>query len=381
MEDAEDGRELKGVGRDLRGAREAAGKQLKEVTKALHINALFLEAIEAGRYTDLPETVYVYGFVRTYADYLQLDADEMVRRVRLELTPEIIPDELHFPAAPQDAPRPSRNLLLLAMLLGAVVIGFWYLNLGFETAPAPDVASPPSELQANQPAPAPGSGSESGAVEAPPPGIPPAATPPQAADIAPEPELASESPLIPPVEELVSRNSPAATTQTETNTNAIPDQAVLNGNDAILAEEILTPEITTSLSVPPVTLTDMSEGIIVLGPSPPLQAEPAPRSASESAAPVQPEQLANGPVVFRASADTWMQVSYANGAVMKSWVMRSGEQFVPPADQPGLKVMIGNAGALNVYVDGAILPPLGAKGVVIRDVPLDAAGLKARFGG
>jgi len=66
---------------------------------------------------------------------------------------------------------------------------------------------------------------------------------------------------------------------------------------------------------------------------------------------------------------------------MRSWVMRAGEQFIPPADQTGLKVMVGNAGALTVFVDGAALRPLGKTGAVIRNVPLDAAGLNAKFGG
>ena len=76
-----------------------------------------------------------------------------------------------------------------------------------------------------------------------------------------------------------------------------------------------------------------------------------------------------------------MQISQPDGAVLKSWVMRAGEQYVPPAGQTGLTAMIGNAGALKIIIDGAEMPPLGAKGAVVRAVPLDAANLKSRFGG
>lgn len=373
MDEAENGQELKGVGRDLRLAREAAGKQIGEVAQALRIGAYHLEAIETGRYTDLPEAVYVYGFVRSYAGYLQLDASEMVRRVQLELMPEIISKQLHSPAAPQDTPRPSRNLLLLAMFLAVVVIAFWYLNLGFETAPSPQVTGLPSELPADHPVLPPDAPSDAGVVQPSPAAIPAEAVSPQTADVEPAPEPASESPQIPPLEELVGQIPVPAPPQTEADAAATPDKILQNGYDAILAEQIGTPEITTGAALLPFALLDMPEGAVALAPSPPLQAEPAP--APESGA------LASAPVVLRASADTWIQVSKANGAVLKSWVMRAGEQYVPPTDQTGLKAMIGNAGVLTVYVDGAALPPLGAKGAVIRDLPLDAAELKVRFGG
>jgi len=359
MDEADEVRDYTGVGRHLRAAREAVGQQIADAAKALRIGVYHLEALESGRYTDLPEAVYVHGFVRSYAGYLKLDPDEMVRRVRLELLPALTPDELHFPAAPQDSPKPSRNLLLLALILAMAVMGFWYLSMRFETTPEPPVTELPPQLQTDQPS------------------IPPPA-PEAAASPEPAPELAAEAaeaPEIPPVDELVSQNPAVAPSNMEAAPRAAEDAYASNGSDAILAEEIGTPEITSKAALATLDPPDMPAGAAAPEPSPPLKAEPA----SEAAAPVPPEALAKAPVVLRASSDTWMQVSNANGAVMKSWVMRAGEQYVPPADQAGLKVMIGNAGALSVFVDGVEFPPLGAQGAVIRDLPLDAAGLKTRF--
>ncbi|MFZ5931792.1 MAG: helix-turn-helix domain-containing protein [Pseudomonadota bacterium] len=356
MDEADEVRDYTGVGRHLRAAREAVGQQIADAAKALRIAAYHLEALESGRYTDLPEAVYVHGFVRSYAGYLKLDPDEMVRRVRLELLPAIIPDDLHFPAAPQDSPKPSRNLLLLALILAVAVIGFWYFSMRFETTPEPAATELPPQLQTDQPA------------------IPPPA-PEAAASPEPAPELAAEAPEIPPVDELVSQNPAVAPPNMEAAPKAAEDASPSKGSDAILAEEIGTPEITSKAALATLDPPDMPAGAAALEPSPPLKAEPA----SEAAAPVPLEALAKAPVVLRASSDTWMQVSNANGAVVKSWIMRAGEQYVPPADQAGLKVMIGNAGALSVFVDGVEFPPLGAQGAVIRDLPLDAAGLKTRF--
>lgn len=357
MDEADEVRDYTGVGRHLRAAREAVGQQIADVARALRIGAYHLEALESGRYTDLPEAVYVHGFVRSYAGYLKLDPDEMVRRVRLELLPAILPDELHFPAAPQNSPEPTRKLLLLALILAVGVIGFWYFNMRFEAAPEPAATGFPPQLQTDQPA------------------IPPPA-PEAAAPSETTPELAAEAPEIPPVDELVSQNPAVAPPHMETAPRAAEEASSSNGSDAILAEEIGTPEITSQAALATPDPPDMPAGAAALEPSPFLKAEPA----SEAAAPVPLEALAKAPVVLRASSDTWMQVSNANGAVVKSWVMRAGEQYVPPADQTGLKVMIGNAGALSVFVDGVEFPPLGAQGAVIRDLPLDAAGLKARLG-
>lgn len=345
MDEADEVRDYTGVGRHLRAAREAVGQQIADVARALRIGAYYLEALESGRYTDLPEAVYVHGFVRSYAGHLKLDPDEMVRRVRLELLPAILPDELHFPAAPQDSPEPTRKLLLLALILAVGVIGFWYFNMRFEAAPEPAATGFPPQLQTDQPA-------------IPPP-APEAAAPPEIT-----PELAAEAPEIPPVDELVSQNPAAAPPHMKAAPRAAEEASSSNGSDAILAEEIGTPEITSQAA------------LATPEPSPPLKAGPA----SEAAASVPLEAPGKAPVVLRASSDTWMQISNANGAVVKSWVMRAGEQYVPPADQTGLKVMIGNAGALSVFVDGVEFPPLGARGAVIRDLPLDAIGLKARLG-
>ena len=51
----------------------------------LHIRLAYLKAIEDGRFKDLPGLTYASGFVRSYADYLGLDGEEMVRRFREEI--------------------------------------------------------------------------------------------------------------------------------------------------------------------------------------------------------------------------------------------------------------------------------------------------------
>ncbi|MBF0335037.1 MAG: helix-turn-helix domain-containing protein, partial [Alphaproteobacteria bacterium] len=68
----------------LRAARETQGLTSQDMAVALRIRQQYLEAIESGRYSILPGATYAVGFVRAYAEYLGLDADETVRRLKQE---------------------------------------------------------------------------------------------------------------------------------------------------------------------------------------------------------------------------------------------------------------------------------------------------------
>jgi len=63
------------VGRQLRKAREEKGLSLEQVQKSTRIKRVYLEAIEADRFDDLPGPVQARGFIRSYASHVGLDAD------------------------------------------------------------------------------------------------------------------------------------------------------------------------------------------------------------------------------------------------------------------------------------------------------------------
>src|SRR3954468_8431768 len=74
------------VGRLLCATRMRLGKDLQEIAKVLHIRYNYLVAFEDGRYEDLPGQAYAMGFVRAYADHLDLDGAEIVRRFKEDTT-------------------------------------------------------------------------------------------------------------------------------------------------------------------------------------------------------------------------------------------------------------------------------------------------------
>ena len=68
------------LGEEFRSAREARGITLSEVAEQIHIRSVYLNAIENEEWTAIGAPVYVRGFIRTYARFLGLDAEDAVGR-------------------------------------------------------------------------------------------------------------------------------------------------------------------------------------------------------------------------------------------------------------------------------------------------------------
>src|SRR5204863_3177460 len=83
-----------------------------------------------------------------------------------------------------------------------------------------------------------------------------------------------------------------------------------------------------------------------------------------------------GEVVIRATADSWIQIRDARQSVVLTRVLKAGESCRAPA-RPGLSMRTGNAGGLEITVDGVPAPPIGGRGMVRRDVALDGRALLA----
>lgn len=76
----------------------------------------------------------------------------------------------------------------------------------------------------------------------------------------------------------------------------------------------------------------------------------------------------SGPVVIKAIADTWVEVLDNNHSIWNR-LLKPGDVYNPPKD--GLVLRTGNAGGIQVIVNGKVLPPVGGTGEV-RKIDLDA---------
>src|SRR6185503_8096813 len=135
--------ELASFGEELRREREIRGISLKEIADATKISKRFLEAIERNDHKTLPAPVFTRGFVREYARYLGLNAEDMVNRYnyasagddRIEKPPtHPVPPPLAEPpkklrarrGIPPAFLRMDGNLILAVVLFGAVLGGAWW---------------------------------------------------------------------------------------------------------------------------------------------------------------------------------------------------------------------------------------------------------------
>lgn len=76
------------IGDLLRRERERQNLSIKDIEKATSIRVLYIDAIEKGEYKTLPGEVYAKGFVRNYANYLKLNANEIVNAFNEEMHPQ-----------------------------------------------------------------------------------------------------------------------------------------------------------------------------------------------------------------------------------------------------------------------------------------------------
>ncbi len=81
---------MKKVNEYLREAREKRGISLATAADDTKIIALYLKALEDGKYDLLPSRAYAAGFIKTYAAYLGLSQEKILAFFRREYGEEII---------------------------------------------------------------------------------------------------------------------------------------------------------------------------------------------------------------------------------------------------------------------------------------------------
>jgi cytoskeleton protein RodZ len=70
------------IGEVLSQSRINLGKSIKEVEFDTKIRAKHIEALEADNFDTLPGSIYTQGFIKTYANYLGIDPEPLIRSYR-----------------------------------------------------------------------------------------------------------------------------------------------------------------------------------------------------------------------------------------------------------------------------------------------------------
>ena len=422
------------IGADLRAARLDKRLTIADAAGALRIGSGQLEAMEQGRFESLPGRAYVIGFLRAYAEFLELDGTELVERLRAE--GDSPPSELSFPEPMAPASLPTGRIVAIALAVAALVLAGWW-GLQDRVAPYPEQAGPdPVDLTAATTTAPPGqanatTGEETetaarstatvASVAEPPPDETEALAP--AEPLGPEPAdavadvatptgtaSAPAATYTPPAEADADAatadvvTATAATPVEPTATASLPLEAAVVDAAAVATSTVeirtaapssgeATPveptaeaaTAETSLTEPTASQTATAEATTAGM----AMAEPAP---VETAAPETTETVATGyvPTVYgrgnegrielRATLESWVQITASDGTTVFTRVLRPGDVY-RVEDRPGQSLRTGNAGGLEVVVDGVALPPFGAEGEIRRGILLDPERLKAAAGG
>jgi cytoskeleton protein RodZ len=321
------------IGEELRAARRARGETIEMVAETLRIRSCYLAALEEGAPERLPGPLYVRGFLRSYGDYLGLSGRRLVAMLdgaRLESArPMIAP-----PVPP--AARHGAHLRLatgLSVLLGAAIYGGWHYEAWRLVPGVP--AAPPAQAWREDPA---------------------APDPlPAPVDALAEARAAGSGRVV-----LVADDGPAPSLDAlrlQAPDVALPPRPAPSAAgpiSAIAAEQV-------ELGTPPAPGGPGAGAMLAM-----LQGDEARPVSSTDA----------GRVMLVARDTSWIQVRSAARDFVRTRTLTAGERMVLP-ERTDLALWTGNAGAVELWVDGQLVGTAGAPGRVVRDLPLRPEALLA----
>lgn len=130
-----------------------------------------------------------------------------------------------------------------------------------------------------------------------------------------------------------------------------------------------------------VELTDINTGPDILEEPVGLDIE-NPSGIEEESSVIEEEIVAEPPaqkgILLTMIENSWVEIRDGSGKALVSRVLKSGDQYFVP-DRPDLTMSIGNAGGVQIEVDGEPIDFLGERGQVRRNISLNTAILKSEY--
>jgi cytoskeleton protein RodZ len=352
---------LRDIGQLLREARHGRGEDAYDIAEYLRIRPAYLFALEQGDLSIMPGRTYAMGFLRTYGDYLALDGNELVHRLRDVGAEAVAPEPELVYRTPEPENRRPTKLLVAVSLMGAVFIyGSWYLSYSGFMPILTSVAALPetvgqmamSLMADDQPAVA----ANGGTLVADAGGGASAGGSGNLLDRAPKPESSLDD---------LRLNAPDPSSRPSPMAAAAATQPVVSDGTSALAAERLPPGARQ-------TASNGSAGEL-------LAALETPSAANATAAGSRTFGATEDPgrVVLVAHDSSWIQVRSTARDYIRTRTLEPGDRFVLP-NRTDLSLWTGNAGGIEVTVDGRTLGILGASGDVIRQLSLTPQDLQSR---
>lgn len=348
---------MKRTGEILKKERDARGLSLHEIGLSLKINSKILKAIEDGETNALPAKTFLRGFVQSYASYLKLNVDDVLKVFAEEMgstRPQPLkPDSESIVVHPETENPETANLtasetkgktsktftleessttkglifaLIAVMLAGLITVTVKVIDryqreaqvATVEVTPLEDT-SPPAENSAmtatSSPLPAPST---------------------------------SENPT--------SVVGPVALSTTIPSTNVLPPptpRPLVPANNSVEIKPVEPKPAVKPVEVKPPEIKPAEDKVPVGTTKPPLSVEkPAPPK-------LKPVEL-----IVEATED--VEIEYATGSGAKEKTSLMAGQIHTFRSDAGLKLRVSNGGSINVIVNGRDMGTPGEAGKPIR---------------
>jgi cytoskeleton protein RodZ len=369
---------MREVGAQLRQARLARGEDLNDVAQQLRIKSSYLFGLEQGDLSAMPGRTYALGFLRSYADHLGFDGEDLITRIKSSVENLTDQTSLRIRAPMPEHRLPKTPIVVISLAVVAGIYAGWsYLNRSSRMV-VDTVAEVPSGLRARAIEAMPRDSGEAPS---------PADSPVEGTDRATIPQTASGADR----SGAAAAQDPAAPAALST-TDAEPREAMSGARgDAAQRpgsaepDRLAAPEAGPSVEERGPLAQGVAPGALAVQPAAGAAAisrpDQAVNSAQDSPSPtaqsldgldaqVAARTEADARVVLRARERAWIQVSSRAGDYVFTRTLEPGEAFVVP-NRSDLELWTGNAGGLEVVVDGAAVPALAGGGAVRRHVSLD----------
>lgn len=111
---------MESIGEKFKKRREERGLFIEQIARDTNISKKYIEAIENEDFSEMPGEAYLLGFLRAYADYLDIDPDEVVaiyKNTKIQEQP--VPEEL----IPQKKSPLSAAVIIAAAVLAVAAAG------------------------------------------------------------------------------------------------------------------------------------------------------------------------------------------------------------------------------------------------------------------
>ena len=309
------------VGRLLRDQRLARELAIDDVAARLRIRSRYIEAIEQGRFDQLPGAAYIPAFLRAYANYIGLDADKVMTAYQLSgpvpiARPVTLPAD--FPLVEKRAPI-GLAVLTVLLVIGAGYAVWHYLPrqqmiVSEKVPPVPDrmmaTPAPAPQPAVDKPSPSPAQTQEANTPASP---APAASTP-----AAPTSTASAPAPVAPAA-------TPAAAAANEV--WPAPKQETQAAAPAAPPAVVVTPPPPPPLVMP---MPGIGQAQAAQAPAP----APAPVAQQEATAPpaaraATPPMQSDTKVYAR--SNSWIELRGPAGDVLTQTYVRAGESYTVPA--------------------------------------------------